>query len=493
MQGNTEGNMDTILTIAIAGTAFVLGALIVWIWCGRILAKIQAKIPPLETEIFSLRPLKDQLDATRLAAGEAEKSLASATTRVENLAVIEAELVSARQQVNSLTANAASLAAKYEAATQSHKEQIEQLTSLRQGVQDQFKLLASEALTINNENFSKRAEEVFRHQKEVTTKDISDLVKPLGETLKAYDEALKEIEKARIAGFTTINDTLQSVSAQHTEVKTVTANLVNALRASPKTRGRWGEETLRRVVELSGLVEHCDFETEKHFKGEDESLRPDMVITVSGGRSIVVDAKAPVSAYIDAISATGEDDKEAQLKKHSIQLRERLRNLSSKSYWEHFAGSVDCVVMFVPGDNFVSAAFERDPDLFEDGIKARVLICTPTTFIALTKAISYGWRQEKFKQSAIEVGQLGKELYARLRNFGDHVSDLGKHLSNSTKKYNLLVGSLESSVMPQARRFNELGVEGTAEPLPQLSEVDTVVKFPQGGRDLLISEVKKGE
>jgi DNA recombination protein RmuC len=485
--------MNTTLTILIAVIAFIFGALVVWVLCARSLAKIQVKLPLLEAEVSGLRPLQTQLEAARFAANEADKSLASATTRVENIAAVEAELVDARQLINTLTADAASLAAKYEAATQFHKEQIEQLTSLRQDVQDQFKLLAGEALTVNNESFSKRAEELFKYQKEATTKDISDLVKPLGETLKAYDEALKEIEKSRIAGFTTINDTLQSVSAQHNEVKTVTANLVNALRASPKTRGRWGEETLRRVVELSGLVEHCDFETEKHFKGEDESLRPDMVIQISGGRSIIVDAKAPVSAYIDAISATSEDDREVQLKKHSVQLRERLKNLSSKSYWEHFAGSVDCVVMFVPGDNFVSAAFERDPDLFEDGIKARVLICTPTTFIALTKAISYGWRQEKFAQSAVEVRNLGKELYARLRTFGDHVGDLGKHINNSAKKYNLLVGSLESSVMPQARRFNDLGVEGTAEPLPQLIEVDTVIKFPQVGRDLLVSEGKKGE
>jgi DNA recombination protein RmuC len=485
--------MNIVLTILTTTIAFVFGALIVWLFCARAIARIQAKLTPLEAEIFSLRPLKADLETARLSANEAERSLASATTRVENLAVVEAELATARQLVNSLTADRASLSAKYEAAIEAHKEQIEQLTSLRQDVQDQFKLLASEALANNNENFSKRAEEIFKHQKDLTTKDISELVKPLGETLKAYDESLKEIEKARISGFTTINDTLQSVSAQNSEVRTVTANLVNALRASPKTRGRWGEETLRRVVELSGLVEHCDFETEKHFRGGDDALRPDMIIQVSGGRSVVVDAKAPVSAYIDAINATSEEEKEALLRKHSVQLRERLKNLSSKSYWEYFAGSVDCVVMFVPGDNFVSAAFERDPDLFEDGIKARVLICTPTTFIALTKAISYGWRQEKFTQSAIEVGKLGKELYTRLRTFGDHLADLGKHINNSAKKYNSLVGSLESSVMPQARRFNELGVEGTAEPLPQLAEVDTVVKFPQIGRDLLISEGKKGE
>ncbi len=236
------------------------------------------------------------------------------------------------------------------------------------------------------------------------------------------------------------------------------------------------------------MVEHCDFETEKHYRGEDEALRPDALIHVSGGRCIVIDAKAPVSAYLDAIEAGEDESRETLLKRHASQLRERLSNLSSKSYWEKIPGSTDCVVMFVPGDNFVSAAFERDRDLFEDGIKARVLICTPTTFIALAKAISYGWRQEKLAQNALEVSRLGRDLYARLATMGDHISDLGKHINNAAKKYNAFVGSMESSVMSQARRFNELGVEGTSKPLSDLAEVDTVVRFPQPNRDLLITK-----
>jgi DNA recombination protein RmuC len=316
-------------------------------------------------------------------------------------------------------------------------------------------------------------------------------VKPLGDTLKSYDVALKEIEKARDESYGGIKQALGAIQAQHGEVKSVTANLVNALRASPKTRGRWGEETLRRVMEMSGMVEHSDFETEKHFRGEDVSLRPDALIHVSGGRTIVIDAKAPISAYLDSIDAAGEEERELLLKRHAAQLRERLTNLSSKSYWEKISGSTDCVVMFVPGDNFVSAAFERDPDLFEDGIKARVLICTPTTFIALAKAISYGWRQEKLAANALDVARLGKELYARLATLGDHVSDLGKHINNAAKKYNAMVGSLESQVMPQARRFSELGVEGTAKPLDDLPEVDTVVRFPQQNRDLLITKTRE--
>jgi DNA recombination protein RmuC len=241
-------------------------------------------------------------------------------------------------------------------------------------------------------------------------------------------------------------------------------------------------------MEMSGMVEHSDFETEKHFRGEDVSLRPDALIHVSGGRTIVIDAKAPISAYLDAINAVQEDERETLLVRHAKQLRERLENLSSKSYWEKIAGSTDCVVMFVPGDNFVSAAFERDPDLFEDAIKSRVLICTPTTFIALAKAISYGWRQETLAQNAMDVAKLGKELYARLATLGDHVAGLGDQINKAAKKYNQMVGSLESQVMPQARRFKEMGVEGTAEPIGQLEEVDTVVRFPQQNRDLLITK-----
>jgi DNA recombination protein RmuC len=362
-------------------------------------------------------------------------------------------------------------------------------------VQSLFKLLAGEALKANSEDFTKRANELFSLQKDLTAKELDeraknlgDLIKPLGESLAAYDIALKAIEKERVEGFAAINTTLQAVTAQSNDVKSVTNNLVNALRAAPKTRGRWGEETLRRVMELSGMVEHCDFETERHFRGEDESLRPDALIHVAGGRCIVVDAKAPVSAYLDAIETADDESREALLKRHAAQLRERLSNLSGKSYWEKIPGSTDCVVMFVPGDNFVSAAFERDQELFEDGVKARVLICTPTTFIALAKAISYGWRQEKLAENALEVARLGRDLYGRLATMGDHIGDLGKHINNAAKKYNALVGSVESNVMPQARRFNDLGVEGTAKPLPELTEVDTVVRFPQPNRDLLITK-----
>jgi DNA recombination protein RmuC len=487
--------MDWISLGLAAAVAAVISGVGVWLMgvFGR--QNLKARIAALETELAGLRNAAAERDTALKTAGEARENLAAAQGRLEEAAKQLVELQDARKKIFDLSREGAALRANLENAQQAHAEQVRQLTELRQEVQDQFKLLAGDVLKSSREDFMAQATQLFESQKQLTsaeidkrTKDISDLVAPLGKSLESYQVALAEIEKARATSYGGINQALDAVRIQHDEVKQVTSNLVSALKASPKTRGRWGEETLRRVMELSGMVEHCDFETEKHYRGEDETLRPDALIHVSGGRSIIVDAKAPVTAYLEAIGAETEEQRDLLLQRHAKQLRERLTNLSSKSYWERFDGSPDCVVMFVPGDNFVSAAFERDPDLFEEGIKARVLICTPTTFIALAKAISYGWRQERLAENALEVAKLGKELYARLATLGTHISDMGKHLNNATKKFNLFVGSLESSVMPQARRFNDLGVEGTSEPLPELASADTVVRFPQSGRDLLFSD-----
>jgi DNA recombination protein RmuC len=473
--------MDLVLLGACVLTGALLAGGAVWFWRGQRIAALLVQTASLAGASEEARRARDELENAR--------------GRLESARQDRQDLEELRKRNFDLGKECAGVRAELEIARQAHNEQVEQLTRLRQEVQDQFKLLAGDVLRTTNEDFVKRASELFTSQKELTAKEIdaraqalSDLIKPLGESLTAYDAALKAIEKERVGGFAEIRATLQTVSAQNNDVRRLTSNLVNALRAAPKTRGRWGEETLRRVMELSGMVEHCDFETEKHYRGEDEALRPDALIFVAGGRSIIVDAKAPVSAYLDALEAGDDDARDALMKRHANQLRERLSNLSSKSYWEKIPGSTDCVVMFVPGDNFVSAAFERDQDLFEDGVKARVLICTPTTFIALAKAISYGWRQEKLAQNALEVARLGRDLYVRLATMGDHLGDLGKHINNAAKKYNALVGSIESSVMPQARRFNDLGVEGTSKPLPELAEVDTVVRFPQANRDLLLTK-----
>lgn len=469
--------MDPML-LPVALLAALLAGGVAWVVRTRALSRLRAG-----SEV--------ELTALRNAAADARAEAAQMRGRLEAAQKTEAELVAAREELRHVSATLEGVRAEARAAATHHAAEIAQLTEMREAVQKEFKLLAGDVLKVSNEDFSRRAQEIFEAQKKLTaeeidkrTKTIADTVKPLGDRLQAYELMVKEIEKARVENYGGLSEALKIVTAQQDEVKKVTAHLVGALKASPKTRGRWGEETLRRVVELSGMIEHCSFETE--FPIPDEGLRPDMVIRVSGGRSVVVDAKAPLSAYFDAINATTDEERERFLILHAKQLRERLTNLSSKSYWSYITGSADCVAMFVPGDNFVSAAFEYDPNLFEDAIKHRVLICTPTTFIALMKAISYGWGQEKLAQSAAEIGALGKELYTRLASLGEHIAKLGRNLETAVKSYNGLIGSLETKVMPQARRFNDLGVEGSAAPLPELAEIDTTARLPLAGRDLLL-------
>lgn len=416
------------------------------------------------------------LNSTKTKLIELEKQLAGASARLERLAETENQLQQSRDLINSLSAQNASLNTRLETSEIAHQEQVKVLTALGQEVQNKFKLLATDILRDSKEEFTTRASEFFTQHKELAKNDLSALVTPIGQTLQTYESALEEIEKARITGYAELGTLLRTLNAQNVEVRDVTANLVNALRAAPKTRGRWGEKTLQRVMELSGLIEHCDFETERHFSGEDETFRPDVVIQIAEKRTIVVDAKAATSAYIDAIEAVTDEDRNAHLKRHAKQLRERLEDLSSKSYWQKIPGSTDCVVMFVPGDNFIAAAFEHDRELFEDGFKNRVLICSPTTFIALAKAIAYGWRQEKLAENAIEVAKIGRELFLRLGKAAEHIELVGDHLKNSVKAYNKLVGTFESRVLPQARRFNELGIEGTSEGIPELELIDTVVR-----------------
>jgi Uncharacterized protein conserved in bacteria len=491
--------MDWVLTAVTTLGAFAIGALIVWIGRSRELQAMAVQLAALEPEIAALRAQAGEMESLRAENLEVKSALAAEKARADALQRLETELQSERAAHSKLAQDKAALEANLAASEKSRQEQVEQLTALRADVEKQFKVLAGDVMKASSDEFLKQASALFTSQKELTAKEIdarstklADLVKPLGDSLKAYDEALKAMDKETSQRFGEITNALRDVTSRSEDVKTVTATLVNALRASPKTRGRWGEETLRRVMELSGMVEFCDFDTEKHFRG-DESLRPDVVISLAGGRMIVVDAKAPISAYLDALEATNDEERETLLKRHAAQLRERLTNLSSKSYWERVEGSPDCVVMFVPGDNFVSAAFERDQTLFEEGIKSRVLICTPTTFIALAKAISYGWRQQRLAQNAAEVAKLGKDLYARLCTMGDHVASVGKGLTNSVKAFNNLVGSLEGSVLPQARKFQDLGVEGASKPLPELAAAELSVRFPQGGRDLQITELSKGE
>jgi DNA recombination protein RmuC len=440
--------------------------------------------------------LKGENDALRKDAAEARQAreeLENIRGKLEAAQGQVAELEPLRERVAQAQASEAAANAKLEAHEKISAEKDRQFLEAREELQRQFKVLASDVLRENKDELLKQAKETFDAQKalsnsehETRSKEIVSLIKPLEDKLKNYEEHVTAIEAARNKSYGELNRAIEMVQNETKGVRDVTANLVNALKASPKTIGRWGEEQLKRVMEMSQLLEHCDFDTEVTFQNVDETIRPDVVIKLVGGRTIIVDAKVSTRAYIQAIETTVDEERGLLLKRHAEQMRERLTSLSAKNYWEKVAGSADCVVMFVPGENFVAAAFQQDPELFQDSIDRKVLICTPTTFIALAKAISYGWDQERLARNAVQVGQMAKDLYLRLKDMGGHVSVLGTHLKNAAEKYNDMVGNMESRVMPQARKFSDFGVPGTSENIAELAPVTTTVRLPKAGRDLLV-------
>ena len=363
---------------------------------------------------------------------------------------------------------------------QGHEREIAALTEMRGEVESKMQALAAEALKGNQESFLTLAEQVFaRHQQgaashlEQRQKEIAALLAPINKSLEDYKTGLGEIEKARAAAYGGLSEEMKALVLMQADASAQTRKLVNALQAAPKTRGRWGEHQLHNVMELSGMSAHCDFVAEQSIAGDDGRLRPDVIIRLPGERRIVVDAKTSMAAYLDAVEAADDETREAHLGHHARQLRTHMKLLAGKAYWDALPCTPDFVAMFIPGENFYAAAIERDPALFEDAIENKVLIVTPTTLIALAKAIAIGWRQEKIAENARHIGELGRELYRRLATMGGHVAGVGAGLDNAVKRYNELVGSFESRVLTQARRFNELDVDGTQEPLAEPRQVET--------------------
>jgi DNA recombination protein RmuC len=314
---------------------------------------------------------------------------------------------------------------------------------------------------------------------------IDALVKPVAETLEAYQRRLAELEQRNAQTYGALSAELKNVVAGQESVRGEAARLTQALRAAPKTRGRWGEQQLRRVMELAGMSEHVDFVLEHSVATESGRLRPDAIIRLPGGRSIVVDAKTSLSAYLEALDATEEAMRDGKLVEHARQIRQHVALLAAKDYWSQFDDAPDFVAMFVPGENFYSAAAERDPDLFEFAISRRVLVCTPTTLVALAKAVAYGWGQVKANENAAEIARLGNELYSRLAVMAEPIVSLGKSLESAAGQYNKFIGSMEGRVFPTARQIRQLSPGDSPKPLPDLKEIETAVRQPRTDGDLL--------
>ena len=363
-------------------------------------------------------------------------------------------------------------------------EKVQLLARAEDALADSFKALSSEALRSNNTAFLELARNQLEHFQtsargdlEQRQKAVEAIVSPIRESLEKVDGQIRTLEQARTHAYSTLSEQVRSLAEGQQALRLETGNLVTALR-SPSVRGRWGEMQLKRVVEMAGMVAHCDFVEQTTTTSDDGRLRPDMIVKLPGGRSVVVDVKAPLSAYLEALEAQDEVTRQAKLADHARQVRDHIRKLSAKSYWSQFENAPDFVVLFLPGEPFFSAALEQDPTLIEQGVDQQVILATPTTLIALLRAVAYGWRQEQVAESARHISELGRELHTRLSTMSDHFAKLGRSLDGAVRSYNETMGSLERRVLVTARRYKEHGAVASEE-LAELTPIDRTPQLAQ--------------
>ena len=344
-----------------------------------------------------------------------------------------------------------------------------------------FAELSNQSLQANSDTFLKLAEQKLETQREKAKSELTErekaveaLVKPIGDALAASQKQIAELEKARSEAYGGIKNQIEAMQLSQKSLQQETQNLVNALRR-PEVRGRWGEITLRRLVELAGMVEHCDFVEQVHTETDGKVFRPDMIVRMPDQRELVVDVKTPLDAYLAAAEAADDAQRQLGLERHAKNVRGHIRTLASKAYWNQFEESPEFVILFIPGDQFLSAALNEEPDLIEYALSQQIILATPTSFVALLKAVAYGWRQLALADNAKEIRVLAEDLYGRLSTFVAHMNKVGRQLASSVENYNRAVGSLERSVLPGARKFTELGVHAkkelekpeTLEPVPR--------------------------
>jgi DNA recombination protein RmuC len=449
--------------------AYLILALLVLVALMIALIRRGARLKRAEAGLAEMEGLRRQM-----AVGEA---------RAERLPLLEQALTEAREERDGLLGALNQAEAKLETVERSHTARLEELRGLNEALQGKFKTLANEVLEGNSKAFLDRVTERFATHSETAKaeldarqKAIDGMVKPLSEKLGAFDTILREMEKHRTDAYGAIREQVEHLKLGQAQLSGETRKLVQALRA-PKTRGRWGEMQLRQVFELSGMAEHVDFETETSHRTEGGLQRPDAIVRMPGGRSLVIDAKTSLDGYLDALEADTPEARDLAITRHARQVADHVRLLSSKKYHDLLADTPDFVVMFIPGDVFLSAAVESDPGLLERAMQSRVVIATPSTLIALLRTIAFGWQQEAIAENAVTIHREAKELYGRLAVFAANLQKVGVALNRSVDSYNKAMGSLEARVLPSARKLEAMQVVQT--PSPDLAEAPRVETVPR--------------
>ena len=379
--------------------------------------------------------------------------------------------------------------AKYEAELKAADEKLKLLEEARDNLKDSFKALSADALSKNNESFIKLAEENLKKYQQSAKDDlekrqqaISKTVEPVSQTLKTFSERVNKIEERRIESEGGIKKELEKLSEMHLRLEQSTNSLVKALRA-PQVRGQWGEMHLRRTVEMAGMINYCDFEEQSSVeKDEGQRQRPDMLIRLPNERKVVVDSKVPIAAYLDALETDSPESQSERMQAHARHLRTHIKDLSTKAYWSQFDNAPEFVVLFIPNEAIFSAALEEDPSLIELGVDNKVILATPTTLIALLKAVAYGWQQEAITREAKEIAALGREIYDRLSVVIGHFVKLGKSIDQSVGNYNKAMNSVDSRLMVTARKFESLESAST-ETLPEINQIEKRPNLPSSETD----------
>ena len=391
----------------------------------------------------------------------ASREAAGAKQTVENLRLQLDEVVKERNANRGAASELAALKAAQEEREKAYAQQIDALKDAKESLSAQFHEIASKLLGDARKTFLDQAGEKF-----------TQAVSPVETLLKTYQEKLQTIEKERVDHYAGLREAVDLVRTGQGQVRDETRHLVNALRASPKARGRWGEQSLKNVLEQAGLSPHADFDTEVSIDTGDGRLRPDVIVHLPGGRKLVIDAKCSLNAYLDACDEVDDDNREACFRAHVASMRAHAQQLGSKAYWAQFGDAADYVIMYIPGEHFLAAALEQDPTLWDWAFERRVLLATPTNLVAIAKTVASIWRQERLAEAAQEIANLGKELHSRLATMNEHMTRVGKNLATASSAYNQMVGSFESQVLTQAKRFEALGA-GSAKSLdtPPMVEV----------------------